>query len=369
MKLPSARSAARGAGMGLLALLGVALLAGAAFGARVLLRAPLRSVPSTAHPTLSRRDCLGCHAPIAAEWRQSFHFQSLTGKQWSDVRSEGYLAIFDSLRKRCVDCHAPANVLDLPRPSLAAGSAVGVECTPNLLRDPVGTIPAARLDDVELGVDCVACHVSRRGVVGSGRRPSAAHETAGDLRFQDARLASVALCGVCHASAVSDWKGSPYFSGGATCLDCHMPPTEAPSVAGGEVRERRSHRFPADKDAAMLQKAFRASLAVSGARASVRIVNDGTGHHLPTGGNWLVVRFSAHDLSGRLLRQGKEYFGREEALLLDFWPFAEDSRIPAGAEREAAFALPEGHGTVEALVTYHDWHGVRRDLLTLREAF
>jgi hypothetical protein len=179
----------------------------------------------------------------------------------------------------------------------------------------------------------------------------------------------VSLCGICHASAVAAWKDSRHAAGGTTCLDCHMPEVEAPSVAGGEPRRRRSHAFPADKDPAMLRRAFQASLAVVGSRASVRIVNDGAGHHLPTGGNWLVVRFSARDDAGRVLRQGKELFGREEALLLDFWPFAGDSRIPAGEAREATFELPPGHGGVEALVTYHDWQGMRREVLTLREAF
>lgn len=369
MRLPSVRGAAKAAAVGSTVVAAVALLGGTAFGARVLLRDPLRSVPSTTHPTLARQACLDCHAPIAGEWRQSFHHRSITGPMWRDVRSEGYLATFDRLRKRCVDCHAPANVLDLARPALASGGVVGVECTPNLLREPAGGIPQARSDEPELGVDCVSCHVSRRGIAGAGRRTSAAHESLADPRFQDAREASVALCGVCHASAVTAWKASPYASGGATCLDCHMPQVEAPSVSGGTSRQRRSHRFPADKDDAMLRRAFHASLAVSGPRATVRIVNDGTGHHLPTGGNWLVVRFSASDAEGRVLRQGKELFGREEALLLDFWPFAEDSRIPAGAEREAAFELPPGHGTVEALVTYHDWHGMRRDVLALQEAF
>lgn len=369
MKLPSVRGAAKAAGVVLLLLLAVGLLGGTALGARLLLREPLRSVESTTHPTLGRRACLECHAPIAEEWRQSFHHRSLTGPMWSDVRREGYLDTFDTLRKRCVNCHAPANVLDLAQSSQPSGGVTGVECTPNLLREPAGTIPQARSDDPELGVDCVACHVSRRGVLGSGRRPSAAHETASDPRFQDAREASVSLCGVCHAAVVTAWKDSRFFPGGATCLDCHMPPVEAPSVAGGPPRPRRSHRFAADKDDAMLQRAFHASLSISGARASVQIVNDGTGHHLPTGGNWLVVRFSARGEEGQVLRQGKEYFGREEALLLDFWPFAEDSRIPVGEAREASFELPAGHGTVEALVTYHDWHGMRRDLLALREAF
>lgn len=50
---------------------------------------------------------------------------------------------------------------------------------------------------------------------------------------------------------------------GVNCLDCHMPRVEAPAVTGGPPRSRRSHRFPADKDEAMLARALNAALEVT----------------------------------------------------------------------------------------------------------
>ncbi len=359
------------AGLVSAAVLGFLLLGGGLLALKVLLRPPLRTVPSTRHASLGRDACIECHAPIADEWRQSYHFKSLTGPYWKDVRRLGYLAVFDKVRKQCVNCHAPANVLDLaPTPGDRGDRPLGVECTPNLLREPSGIIPAARADEPELGVDCTSCHVAQRGVVGSGRLPTAAHETAPDVRFQDPAVAADALCGTCHRSTVEAWKRTSFPASGTTCLDCHMPTVEAPAVAGGPSRSRRSHRFAADKDEAMLARAVNATLDVGpDRRARFRITNDRVGHYFPSGGNWLSVRLQARDDAGRVLGERVEALGREEALILDFWPFNKDARIPSGERREILFALPPGHGTVRATVNYHDWMKTRRTIATFEESY
>ena len=100
-----------------------------------------------------------------------------------------------------------------------------------------------------------------------------------------------------------------------------------------------------------------------------RITNDRVGHFLPSGGNWLSVKYRAYDQAGRLLREEAEVFGKEEPLVLDFWPFNTDRRIPSGEGREVFFPLPEGHGTVEAIVQYHDWMRTKAVLVTLKEEY
>jgi hypothetical protein len=364
--MPTMHRALRIAGTFGLALLGLLLAGGGLFALKVLSRPPLRTVASTRHPSLGRSACIECHAPIAEEWRQSYHFKSLTGPYWQDVRRLGYLDIFNALRKQCVSCHAPANVVDLARPAGGEGGRpLGVECTPNLLREPSGLIPAARSDEPELGVDCTSCHVGSRGIVGSGQRPTAEHTVSADTRFQDPAHASEELCGVCHRSTVEAWKGSRFPAEGVTCLDCHMPEVQAPAVPGGPLRSRRSHRFPADKDEALLARALNATLDVTpDHRARFRIVNDRVGHHLPSGGNAVLVRFEVKDGAGRMLAERKEAFYREEALVLDFWPFAKDTRIPPGGSREIVFPVPDGHGSVRATVTYHDWMKAKRTIAT-----
>lgn len=349
------------------------LLSGAFFTLEVLSRKPVGAIASTTHPSMDRRQCIDCHAPIAEEWRQSYHHLSLTGPYWKDVRELGYTKIFDWTRKACVNCHAPANVVDLMDSVAATGPLDGsldVECTPNLLREPAGVIPAARTDAVELGVDCTACHVGRHGIVGPGRRSTSEHEIHPDPRFEEPALTSATLCRTCHASAFLAWSKTRFASQGVTCIDCHMPATKAASTTGGPTRARRSHRFPGDKDPLLLEQAFHASLAVTPQRqARFRIINDGVGHYFPSGGNWLTVRFRTYDATGHALEERFALFGKDEPLLLDFWPFNRDRRIASGDEKEVLFSLPQGHGVVVAEVRYHDWMRTRTTVLALKEDY
>jgi hypothetical protein len=365
------RRVLRVAGIALAAVLGLALAGAGALAIQVFSREPLRTVPSTTHASFTRQDCINCHAPIADEWRQSYHAVTLVGPYWGKVRELGYAKVFDTLRKKCVNCHAPAEVLDLAvSPTESKEASLGVECTPNLLREPTGVIPQVRADQPELGIDCTSCHVSRGGVVGSGRATAAPHEVLGDVRFRAPKVTTERLCGICHSAAVAAWRHSPAADSGQTCLDCHMPYVHAPSVAGGPPHRRRSHRFLGDKDAAMLQQGLDASLVIGPDRtARVRIVNDRVGHMYPSGGNWVSVRLTARDGSGRSVRQAVGLLGKDEALVLDFWPFNADKRLAPGSQREVTLALPEGHGTVEALVRYHSWMRPRVTLATFTRAY
>jgi hypothetical protein len=365
------RSVVRYAGIGVAVVVGLALSGAGLLALQVLSREPLRTVPSTTHASFTRQDCIDCHAPIADEWRQSYHAVTLAGPYWEKVRQQGYAKVFNALRKKCVNCHAPADVLDLAAPSTAQEAAsLGVECTPNLLREPTGVIPEVRADQPELGVDCTSCHVSRAGLVGSGRAASAPHEVLGDARFQTPEVTAERLCGVCHGAAVAALRRSPLADGGKTCLDCHMPYVMAPSVAGGPPHRRRSHRFPGDKEPSMLEKGLDASLSIGSDRsARVRIVNDRVGHMYPSGGNWVSVRLTARDGSGKSLADTVGLLGKDEALLFDFWPFNLDKRLKPGERREVKLALPRGHGTVEALVRYHSWMRPRATLARLTQVY
>ena len=149
-----------------------------------------------------------------------------------------------------------------------------------------------------------------------------------------------------------------------------MPEVKAASIVAGPERQRRSHSFVGDKDPSMLENAVNASLTITADRqARFLITNDRVGHFFPSGGNWVSVQLRVYDAAGSLLREQVEVFGKEEALLLDFWPFNVDKRIAFGEQREILFSLPELPGAVEAVVRYHDWMGTKRTLLTLQEKF
>lgn len=319
---------------------------GGYFTVGALTREPPAARPGTVHSRFSRESCAECHAPIAAEWRESFHFRSVTGPYWQRVRGKLYDRVFKALRMPCMNCHAPANVLDLPE----------------------GAYPVERTDAVELGVDCVSCHVSEQRIVGPGRAIEAPHEVARDERFRDAALASTALCGTCHEEAgdcgkvVTEWRQTHFAADGVTCLHCHMPEVIAPTVAGGAARRRRSHRFIGDKDEELLRQALNATITLTdGRRAVVRVTNDRVGHSFPASGmNWLFVRVQARDDGGHLVHEVERSFGSREVLpgYLDFWPFRASTKIPPGESRDISIELPSAGGTVSAEFRYRDWFAI-----------
>jgi len=326
----------------LLSALALVLSVAGYFTLGALSRDRLEVRPATVHASLSRESCVECHAPIAAEWRKSFHFRSVTGPFWDRIRKKGFADLFRALRVPCMNCHAPANVLDL------AAKAHPVE----------------RSDAPELGVDCVSCHVSERGIAGPGRSVAAPHEVVVDDRFRDPMLASNTLCARCHAEAaqadvVQEWRQTPFASRGIACPDCHMPKVTAPSVVAGPPRERRSHEFLGDKDANMLRRALDASIRIAGDRtAIVRVTNTGAGHSFPAAGtNWLIVKLQVRDAAGQTVGEAERRFGTKEWIpgYLDFWPFLQVTKIPHGESREVALGLPAGQGTIAAELRYRDW--------------
>jgi nitrate/TMAO reductase-like tetraheme cytochrome c subunit len=336
------------------------LVMGTYFTALTVGRARPEVRPATVHPTLSRESCVECHAPIADEWAQSVHFRSVTGPFWEGLRKDRYTDLFEALRIPCMNCHAPANVLDVAD----------------------GARPAERPHQVEFGVDCVSCHVSERGIVGPGRYVQAPHEVIPDERFRDPVLATTGVCARCHEEqgdcnkTVTDWSRTRFADEGVTCLHCHMPEVEGPLVVNGPPKARRSHSFVGDKDAEMLRAALNASILIEDEGAAVvRIINDRVGHSFPASGmNWLFVTVRVQDESGRAVAEVEHGFGSRELLpgYLDFWPFLQISRIPYGETREIRVDLPPGHGVVAAEFRYRDWFSVEdQDLVfaTLNEPY
>ena len=315
------------------------------FAVGIALRDIPEVIPGTVHASLSRESCIECHEPIASEWRESFHFRSLSGPFWQRVRDKGADRVFEMLRVPCINCHAPANVLDL------SGN----------------THPAQRADSVHLGVDCVSCHVSEQGIVGPGRSTTAPHAVIADKRFQAGTLSSTGICARCHAeeqaNVVAEWQQTTFARDGIGCPECHMPELEAPSIVGGPVRLRRSHRFLGDKNPEMLRQALDTSISVNdNDTATVRITNSGAGHSVPAAGtNWLFVNVRVRDDAGVVREEKERSFGTREWIpgYLDFRPFAKATRIPYGESREIEVDLPSGHGSISVELRYRDWFMVK----------
>lgn len=137
-------------------------------------------------------------------------------------------------------------------------------------------------------------------------------------------------CAPCHfgvfkGSVIYDsfgeWLRSPYSKEetGKTCQDCHMPATGATFFAhpekGGLKRNPdtiTSHRMPGARDTKLLQNSVSMNLEAEqsseGIRVITRVVNDQTGHHVPTDSPLrhliLIVRAYDSDDSELSLKEG-----------------------------------------------------------------
>ena len=138
------------------------------------------------------------------------------------------------------------------------------------------------------------------------------------------------LCAPCHFGVFGDtvvydsfgeWLRSPYSreKTGKTCQDCHMPSSGAEYFVrpekGGLKRNSDtilSHKMPGARDLDLLQNAVSLTLdaeqSPDGIRVRTKIVNDRTGHHVPTDSPLrhliLVVRAYGSNASALSLKAG-----------------------------------------------------------------
>lgn len=136
-----------------------------------------------------------------------------------------------------------------------------------------------------------------------------------------------AFCAPCHLGVFWDtvvydsfgeWLRSPYSDPreGKTCQDCHMPVVDYGYIVypatGGLIRDRSrilSHRMPGAADEELLRNAVTmtatAQLESGRLLVEVRIINDRTGHHVPTDSplRHLILLVRATDADGAPLAQ------------------------------------------------------------------
>ncbi len=232
----------------------------------------------------------------------------------------------------CAACHAPAAAVN----------------------DPLSTNPLAVQGVGAEGVSCDFCHKiwdvsldpatglpfpDRAGVLSyEFRRPFNGHQffagplddiAPGEDTYSRLQKRSQ-FCAPCHFGvfegtvvydSFGEWLRSPYSreGNGKTCQDCHMPSTGAEYFAisekGGLKRDPNtifSHRMPGAKDLDLLQNAVSLSLEAEqvpeGIRVRTKVVNDRTGHHVPTDSPlrhlMLIVRAYGSDGTTLSLKSG-----------------------------------------------------------------
>jgi hypothetical protein len=260
--------------------------------------------------------CATCHPAIYAEHAQNTHGRAFTDEE---VR----LATGRFSQGDCIICHTP-------RPVFETG---------------IGQNPVRRHFDLEEGNTCMTCHwasgVDYSRFVGGP-----------DCRTAfDPRVGEVEACASCHRNHGTpyQWERAPKGkASGNVCVDCHMPTAVRPIAVGGEVREVRTHVFPASRSLSQLEKAYSYSAAIDGSEVVVSITNDGAGHNFPTELKQRAVEslVVVRDESGREVARSRMTFRdpykRPYGLTLPV-----NTQIPSGETREHRVPLGVASGTVE----------------------
>lgn len=238
--------------------------------------------------------------------------------------------------------HGPGYRLDWPE---TAGNCATCHVPTAAVREPYGTHPA-QVSEVEAeGVSCDFCHKvadvvlnpktdlpypNRTGVLSFElHRPPEGHqffaspfEESGNGGSYTPLLRESHFCAPCHHAefwgtlvydSYGEWLASDYADpeSGRTCQDCHMPSRGttrfAPAEVGGVEHPPASvHRHDMSINALLTESA---GLEVAGVirdgtlDVEVRLTNDRTGHHLPTGTplRHLILVVTATDGAGEPL--------------------------------------------------------------------
>lgn len=218
----------------------------------------------------------------------------------------GYRLDFPTNAGNCAACHVPVAAVDNP-------FGVDVRIVQGVAKEGVTCDFCHKVWDVRLNPKSKLTYSGLPGVLSFDmRRPSAASQlftgplddvAPGDDTYSPIQRES-AYCAPCHRAvfwgtlvydSYGEWLASPYSdpSTGSTCQECHMPRTGASQFArtdkGGRQRDPAtifSHAMPGAADATLLSNAVSMTVSPSWQgdeiAVQVAVVNDRTGHHVPT---------------------------------------------------------------------------------------
>lgn len=247
-----------------------------------------------------------------------------------------------------VPYYGPGYKLDFPN---TAGNCATCHVPTAAIRNPYGINPVDVNGVDTEGIGCDFCHkiwdVTLNQVTGlpydnmpgilsyEFRRPPVGHQffagpfddvAPGEDTYSPIQQQS-AYCAPCHVASFwgvpiynsfGEWLASPYSdpNTGMTCQDCHMPTALTDHFArfdkGGKKRNPAtifSHRMPGALDKELLQNAVTLTVNANSQdnvlRVDVEILNDKTGHHVPTDSplRHLILWVKAIDADGQPLVQ------------------------------------------------------------------
>ncbi len=250
--------------------------------------------------------CAECHPNHYQEWQGSMHAYAFSDPIFFRLNDIGQERSNQELGQFCIKCHSPlAEMFNeaLPgfdRASVSEIAQKGIHC------DVCHTI-----DTLERGQGITSFRVDRvkQGPIVAPWATSA-HGSAFDRRYDKS-----GICAGCHdvtnpldvqvEFTQSEWDNSPYAAMGLECQGCHMPVYTGPAATGGPERVVHRHTFIGadiplidfpgrDNTIALVAELLQNSVTMTVTapqevaadqplQIEVEILNDKTGHNIPTG--------------------------------------------------------------------------------------
>jgi len=333
---------------------------------------------------LSANECGACHQEFYKEWKTTIH-----SRAWTDP----YFQVdwqFDNAQHSCRLCHTP---LDRQQPHKVLGYRDTDQWDPILEDNP-------DFDSTlqHEGVTCAACHYRKGKIVGVFGTTNAPHPV---KKLEDPNQ----VCVRCHVVDGDRWdtffsippcgtvaeikktkagrvnknltlqqgkKGDHLASKVSSlgCVQCHMPTTKRPLVAGGKVRTVRQHLWRGGHDPEMVKKALSFAFAEDRqARGSKRvfrltILNTGADHYVPTGtpDRYLSISLRLLGKQGNILDK-QSHTIRRTVMWRPFIIDLRDTRLPRWQPRQYEFNVRKDSKAikVEVEIRYHLMDENRRE--------
>lgn len=247
----------------------------------------------------------------------------------------GYKLDFPDTAGNCAACHVPAAAID-------AAYSIDPTTVDGVSKEGVTCDFCHKVWDVRLDSLTGLPYPNMPGVLSIDfRRPPQGHQffsgpyddvAPGEDTYTPVQRES-RFCAACHYgifwdtvvyNSFGEWLESPYSDTGRaesaglatakTCQDCHMPAEKSNLFAtedkGGQIRDPKtifSHRMPGASDKVLLQNTVTLTAAArrEGEQliVDVMIVNDQTGHHVPTDSplRQMILLVGAVDQQGQVL--------------------------------------------------------------------
>ena len=267
--------------------------------------------------------CQACHPEVWEEWNASWHRLAYVDPLYTKLSA-------NHTDTSCDDCHIPRNI-----PEVGFGPR---------------TLP--RVSDKESGINCLSCHHDGRNIVAARARPDAGCQP---IRVPD--LSTEMACIGCHNQHKlhEEWRRTPYYRQGVTCIDCHMPEVER---RRGEARiTGRHHGFIASRNRDFRRSAVAVRVKGPGdpggqpGVVQVAITNETSGHDFPSDS-----RHKSADLITRFLAAGEQPVGKthQERFHIPARDALDQTRttIPHGETRSFLYRIPEDAVQAEVRLLY-----------------